>query len=1552
MSIHEKVEWGIVNMREQSKTDWNLEQNEMRQILEQYQLPKEGTDLKEVAYLCAPCMEKLCEGNCPGDWVNYTYEYLRAVYFPDNFQVEEQECRKRAVQFYVNVLNELFDREQRELPFDAGRDFALLREEEEAYTRILPEYRRFKSRIREDGVYAFMRLSRICTPYNTLGHIAGVHHVAMYMARQLTHTEIPIDLGLMSGAAYMHDIGKFGCRPEEGRRVPYLHYYYTYQYCRANNLTNIGDIASNHSVWDLELENLSVESLLLIYADFRVKSVYDDQRREQIRFWSLDESYQVILDKLDNVDEAKQKRYARVYARLKDFEDYLKDLGCRVDLVSEFGNPAPENYVEVMSSEELVQKLKALAIQSNLIIMESTTREEQFIEFLEHIRSQRDSRQVRAYLTAIEEYSAYLPQNQKKTILRFLLNMLSHRDGDIRRQAAAIAGILIARYEICFTKEIPRGFLPPVVGDTQESCFKSFLDGLLSPDVQASEQERRHAGYAMKTVLQTLLSETDAEKHREIIQTYLEQCRQVQDDLTGFFLLDTAAEIRVEQCSDKQKMTMEEFALRFLSEHGQENQVASLRLLLVWMQQGWHSSVDLSDVLTKEIPHMKQQPYCVQFLAARIREFYGIPSEVGMIYYDMTNLYMENQRAEVPWIFKYMNLEILRQRQGLDQSPERLYQYASHLLNMLQFSGRIVNRLQAGRNLLEIMPLLPHTQKYEIVLELVRALEIGEYAVSKYIPPYLGEIFHLLEENERLYVLGQLEHLMQSQEKRTIIAAIETAGAILKAAPERMETSSQERLAGILCSGMASENMEIAQEAFYIAGHELFSRNCLSAEQKAEYFTLLARKILSLLNWDKLGVYVYFNGAALNHIYRFIDDYLLEYDRLPLLETRKPVAFFPGTFDPFSLGHKQIVKAIADMGYRLYLAVDEFSWSKRTQPFEVRRRILAMSVADLQDVYLFPEEVPVNIANPKDLKLLKETLKEQKPYIVVGSDVVCNASAYKMSPEEDSIHQFPHLIFCRNQGTDEAFIKEVIHEECLFMQMPALYEEVSSTKIRENVNAGRDISGLVDVRVQNYIYKQGLYSMDSAYKKTASYTPIEVQLEEQEKEGNLRLYYPDQETAGVWFHELDPRNLIRECMDMETSDAVRSAVSGSVVWIDRIEGTYSVYDDRRLSALNEALEYFQEQNYSFAVCRPKEGQKEILALHGFISLPQLPEIYLVDLHSPLVVFYDTAALLKESIAKTDEVRRQIRKSHIRLLDVMSRLYPGRLLLCFESGFLNYRLLKRITQENEVPFEPYPIKRNGEKMCVPFGKILKGVRVPNTVTKELETEKLYKKDLSEFAITHYRGYASLDIQMRTIHSFMRPVILVDDLYHTGHRMKELEGHLKREGIEDYQLIVGVLSGRGQDLARLRGENIQAVYSVPNLHSWVIESDLYPFLGGDGVERTEPGNDFAEICPSINPILPYAAPSFLEGVSQDMLYEFSRTCMENARDIYQAVEKEYRSQYGRRLTLERTSEILVQPRYPDSIGLDETKWMQTPSQILSEELKRLQRLKCGSRTGREN
>ena len=40
------------------------------------------------------------------------------------------------------------------------------------------------------------------------------------------------------------------------------------------------------------------------------------------------------------------------------------------------------------------------------------------------------------------------------------------------------------------------------------------------------------------------------------------------------------------------------------------------------------------------------------------------------------------------------------------------------------------------------------------------------------------------------------------------------------------------------------------------------------------------------------------------------------------MEIPKKIAFFPGTFDPFSLSHKEIAKTIRNLGYEVYLSVD------------------------------------------------------------------------------------------------------------------------------------------------------------------------------------------------------------------------------------------------------------------------------------------------------------------------------------------------------------------------------------------------------------------------------------------------------------------------------------------------------------------------------------------------------------------------------------------------------------------------------------------------------
>ena len=160
--------------------------------------------------------------------------------------------------------------EKKKHPFSPTRDMDLLPREGLDRYAAGGEYEKLLDEIKENYIFAFMKLSAEITPYNTWGHICGVHFVAMHVARQLEKAQVPIDLALTSGAAASHDIGKYGVKEKESRRIPYLHYYYTSQCMTERGMPLIAHIASNHSTWDLELKKTNRRKEHQPQAEYRV----------------------------------------------------------------------------------------------------------------------------------------------------------------------------------------------------------------------------------------------------------------------------------------------------------------------------------------------------------------------------------------------------------------------------------------------------------------------------------------------------------------------------------------------------------------------------------------------------------------------------------------------------------------------------------------------------------------------------------------------------------------------------------------------------------------------------------------------------------------------------------------------------------------------------------------------------------------------------------------------------------------------------------------------------------------------------------------------------------------------------------------------------------------------------------------------------------------------------------------------------------------------------------------------------------------------------------
>ena len=350
---------------------------------------------------------------------------------------------------------------------------------------------------------------------------------------------------------------------------------------------------------------------------------------------------------------------------------------------------------------------------------------------------------------------------------------------------------------------------------------------------------------------------------------------------------------------------------------------------------------------------------------------------------------------------------------------------------------------------------------------------------------------------------------------------------------------------------------------------------------------------------------------------------------------------------------------------------------------------------------------------------------------------------------------------------------------------------------------------------------------------------------------------------------------------------------------------------------------------------------DLLERNGFIHInaDTLRPLLFTDMRSPVVLLQNAATTLKEPFSSDKAVLEAVRSAHFRIQRSICELYPGITVLSLNSELIYHRLVRKITERNNVPSEPTTPRQLGEKMCVPFGKFLRGNAVPNTVTKTIHTDKVFAEDLHNFTIDAYPGYAPLESQIRTVRSFRRPVILVDDILHSGHRINVLDPLFRKEGLNIDRVMVGFLSGRGKDLMAAKGREVDSVYFVPNLRAWFIESTMYPFIGGNTVEKAE--STVPGLTPSVNLILPYAYPRFYKSSDRRAVYNFSKVCLENSRDIMLAVENAYRERYARNLTLSRLSEAIILPLCPDKGSTLKYDASLSASACIENDIKMLQR-----------
>lgn len=1482
------------------------------------------------------------------------------------------------------------------------------------------EYERFKFYFRQDYVYEMMKINQDLMGYTTLDHICGVHHIAMKVARQLKRAGVKLDLGRVAGAAAGHDVGKYGCRGAEKKRVAYFHYHYTGVWFEKRNITYIRHIAINHSTWDLELENLPVEALVLIYADFRVKA--DDSGA--MTFYDLSDSFQVILDKLDHVDEAKENRYKKVYQKLKDFEDFMLSLGVVVDPYSQ--DELPEGHVHkrvhpsLLKGQEIIDYCKHLSIEHNLRLMHLLRDENSMNRLLESARSMKNANDLRGYIDIIEDYSAYLTQKQKQIAVGFLYSLLVTPEEDIRKHCAWVIGTLIGNFDEELRKEIPEGAEVAQFEIESYELLERYIERILTPELHIIGKHRHWTSYSLKDVLKAYFTfqKSEEKNHKGITLTLAHFNNHLGDSGKQLYILHALRAMPLDKMDKDQLEVVKSILLNGLAHQEQKVRMATLNALgdIVKMTPSEPSFFDeLVEALGDQIDESTHvvERYTRKLILERLHIGDRLTYVENLCKYeeiDVSTLFLTNLKSATNDLNKKFQVKFLVDY-AKTVDPTSIFYTAMHLCNLLKVSALESVRNTAGESLVELIDELSVEQRNDIVVELLRALEMESYQFTRYIPTYLGRILLKVKPVELDETIDDFEDKIKRSGAQLGMLITRTVGEIIRHYGSYQYASMEEpqvykarleNLVGILFNGFVSYIPAITQTAMTVLGREIFADQHMPISEKKYLLDLSLKKVLSLLNiTDEEKELIFMsNAAGLKYIYRLIADYEHQFGQL-MLPINNRVAFFPGSFDPFSTSHKQIAREIRNLGFEVYLAVDEFSWSKRTQPNLIRRDIIKMSIADEVGIYSFPRDISINLANETDLTKLYDSFKDRTVYMVVGSDVIVNASAYKKDTGSALLQSFPHVVFERliEESADqkEAFEKAFsqLDSRSIRLVLPPQYEQISSTQIRNYIDENRDISELVDPLAQRYIYDKGLYQREPQFKEvmTTKSTVVEIltelssdtmeelartmptefskvyatfkQLKEKESFKVLILRSVEERRSIIGFacfHWLRSSHMYTEFADEAILNYLRDHAVGRMLVIDGIcAKDQGIFKNANQLVLTETLAYCLARDYTYAICHNAFDSTldtelaEVLMHQGFVKVPSnhTPnQVFAVNMSTPCTLNLDIKSLIKEPFRADPMVVKAIDVSRKKLQEAIVKLYPGHLVLSFDRTMIYENLIKKICDENQMPTVPLSPKQVGANMCVPFGDIIKRWILPNTVTKAIHIEKYFYPELDGYKIEAYPYYLDIENQMEMLKSFNRPILMVDDILDKGYRIKVIEPALRKHGIAIQKVFVGILSGHGKALMASKNIEVDAAYFIPRLRVWFNEGKLYPFFGGDAVWRgyTPERN----MIPSVNLILPYASPTYIKGTRKSALFEVSKVAIENAIDILKAIEESYQMKNDRMLTVARLGEVMAYPRYPDKgryVGYDMNQKASEYLKLDLEALNRLRKIYMNKEVGEE-
>ncbi len=1506
---------------------------------------KKNITCEDVKELCFDMLVLICD-DLPENWLEFVYSYLLNKNFPYKFTNAINYKYDAAVLVFLEILR-IVIKYAEENSENKEYNFNLFISKSQQSTN--QEFNDFREIYIKTYMYEMIFINAYLKKSNLLEFIKGIWKLSVDISKDLVKAGINSNTELVSYAAIGHFLGKISLN-ELDKASQDVVLYETKFWFEKNKLIQIGNIALFESMPNAYIENIPVEKLILMYSNLRI----DINAEGKIKYNSINE----IIAKLSLTFSKNEEQINSYVEKIKNFESYLNDNGVKIDFSIKklFFNKKEDVF---LIGNEIADRFKSISVESNIEIMNKIWNNDTFEKLTELNEMIKDRNHMIIFLKMIDEYNYYLPERKKLIFLDILFNLIEHEDGEIRKTSAELLGKNTADFDknalICSENLKSES-------STQELWEKYFKIMVFSKQM---EKESSFQSYDFVKSFFRNLVENDSDKISFYLDFLVKQFENsdLNRDVISV-LLTSILGVSLKYYTKKQISFLFERVFNYLKTSDELLMLISLNYLdFVLKREDIGKELKMTIFSNLESINSSKN-YSIDYVRFKILMTLNQEEKLNdefkrfmkLRIKNISDIFLINLKSATHWIEKNINIDFLCDIVSNNENHALLFHVAAHFSNLIKVSEKEVVRKKAGKALLSIIDKLALDQRNEICVELIKGLEIEEYRYSKNIPNFLGKLFLSLHPKELDESIDEVERLFYNSTYSTSFLALKTLCIVVEnyfvyrnifEENDNKNSSRLKKVLGIIVSGLVEEDVEIKIDTLYLIGNQIFNSNVLDYDEKFEIFNIIGKKLLSLYDRKNDSDICFINRAiSFNQIYKFLNNYYKINKQLKMRKLAN-VAYFNDVFNLFSIEDDFAVSKIVALGYEVFIDIDDFNWKKDVHSYNFRKRICEISIAQKFDVYIFPTSIKVNVATKKGLKKLNTIFSDQKVSLVSSFDSYNYNSMY--NEKKNLIFEFKHIFL---MSKNNEFLSKIETEEINKIK-PKLkngYEEIILNKTNyDELGESKQINIQIE-RAIKYISNSGvvknkLKNKINATKRTFKievlenftdnivldvgryvflHTDLFQTIGEQMKNKNIKILVARKNDESnkllgfVAFHHVNASSMFREFKNIMIANFVRENTSGKVMIIDGIYVVPSAKSEiTEKIILTETLVHCLKNDFTYALyCNTiiKEERAETVELiksHGFVKLEiqdYFRDIYAVDMKFPVCLTLDIQTYIKETFSNNEKTSKRIEKSRKKLISSLIELYPNTLILSFDVEMLQQAVVEMLSEE----MEKSTYNKNNDYLCVPMGNVLEGKVANNIATKQLLVEREYTYDTQKFVIKEYPFEAKLEDQIKTLSSFEKRIVLVDDVVNNCHEILGIDGSLKRNSIDVVKVIAGILSSNGKDILEMHGYEVDSTYFIPNLKIWIRESTLHPFIGGYSVQTSSDLKQ--QLIPSINHVLPYTTPNFVNGCSNRAAYNLSMVCLENSKEMFLHLESEFKNIYGKAPLLKDLGTLVKIPRVP--------------------------------------